>query len=61
MVSLGFGVGVVPKIALDNSPLAGKISVLDVRPRLEAYEIGVFTLKKKLRSPLIAAFWGQLK
>lgn len=61
MVSLGFGVGVVPKIALDNSPLAGKISVLDVRPRLEAYEVGLFTLQKKLRNPLINAFWGQLK
>jgi LysR family positive regulator for ilvC len=61
MVSLGFGVGVVPKIALDNSPLADRISVLDVRPRLEAYEVGLFTLKKKLRNPLIAAFWAQLK
>jgi LysR family positive regulator for ilvC len=61
MVSLGFGVGVVPKIALDNSPLADKISVLDVRPRLEAYEVGLFTLQKKLRNPLINAFWGQLK
>jgi LysR family positive regulator for ilvC len=61
MVSLGFGVGVVPKIALDNSPLASKISVLDVRPRLKAYEVGLFTLQKKLRNPLINAFWGQLK
>jgi LysR family positive regulator for ilvC len=61
MVSLGFGVGVVPKIALDNSPLASAISVLDVRPRLEAYEVGLFARKKRLRSPLIAAFWGQLK
>lgn len=61
MVSLGFGVGVVPKIALDNSPLAGKISVLDVRPRLEPYEVGLFALQKKLRNPLINAFWGQLK
>jgi LysR family positive regulator for ilvC len=61
MVSLGFGVGVVPKIALDNSPLADKISILDVRPRLEPYELGLFTLQKKLRNPLIKAFWGQLK
>jgi len=58
MVSLGFGIGVVPRIVLDNSPLAGKIQVLDIRPELEAYDVGLFTLEKKLRSPLINAFWG---
>jgi LysR family positive regulator for ilvC len=61
MVSLGFGVGVVPRIVLDNSPLARKVAVLDVRPELEAYEVGLFTQKKKLGSPLINAFWSQLK
>jgi len=34
MVSLGFGVGVVPRIVLDNSPLAGTVRVLDVSPAL---------------------------
>ena len=61
MVSLGFGVGIVPRIVLDNSPLADQVQVLDVRPRLEAYEVGLFTLEKKLRSPLINAFWSQLE
>jgi LysR family positive regulator for ilvC len=61
MVSLGFGVGVVPRIVLDNSPLAKQVVVLDVRPELEAYEVGLFTQKKKLSSPLINAFWSQLK
>ena len=60
MVSLGFGVGVVPRIVLDNSPLAGEVQVLDIRPELEAYEVGLFALEKKLRSPLINAFWSQL-
>jgi LysR family positive regulator for ilvC len=58
MVSLGFGVGVVPQIVLDNSPLADQVTVLRVSPALEAYEVGLFTLEKKLRSPLIAAFWA---
>ena len=61
MVSLGFGVGVVPRIVLDNSPLAKKVQVLEVQPELEAYEVGLFTRKKKLGSPLINAFWSQLK
>ena len=61
MVSLGFGVGVVPRIVLDNSPLADKVQVLDVQPELEPYEVGLFALEKKLKSPLIRAFWEQLK
>jgi LysR family positive regulator for ilvC len=61
MVSLGFGVGVVPRIVLDNSPLVRQVVVLDVRPELEAYDVGLFTQQKKLGSPLINAFWSQLK
>jgi len=61
MVSLGFGVGVVPRIVLDNSPLADRVQVLNVQPELEAYDVGLFALEKKLKSPLIRAFWEQLK
>ncbi len=57
MVSLGLGVGVVPRIVLDNSPLAEQVDVLSVRPALEAYEVGLFTLQRRLGNPLIAAFW----
>jgi len=57
MVSLGFGVGVVPEIVLENSPLAGEVAVLGVQPRLAPYEVGLFTLEKRLRNPLVAAFW----
>jgi LysR family positive regulator for ilvC len=61
MVSLGFGVAVVPQIVLDNSPLADKVMVLDVRPRLKAYDVGLFAQDRKLKSPIINAFWKQLK
>ncbi|WP_028470426.1 HTH-type transcriptional activator IlvY [Neptunomonas japonica] len=61
MVSLGFGVGVVPKIVLDNSPLADKIEILCVTPKLKPYEVGLFTLEKKLKNPLINALWSQIK
>jgi len=60
MVSLGFGVGVVPRIVLDNSPLAAKVKVLEVNPELAPYEVGLFALEKRLASPLISAFWSQL-
>lgn len=61
MVSLGFGIGVVPKIVLDNSPLRDRIQVLDVKPELEPYDIGLFTLKKSLKNPLVEAFWSLME
>lgn len=61
MVSLGFGVGVVPQIVLENSPLADKVRVLNAEPQLKSYEVGLFTLEKKLASPIIKAFWEKLK
>jgi LysR family positive regulator for ilvC len=57
MVSLGFGIGVVPKIVLDNSPLAERVQVLEVDPALEPFDIGLFTLKKSLKNRLVSAFW----
>jgi LysR family positive regulator for ilvC len=61
MVSLGFGTGVVPRIVLDNSPLADTVRVVNLRPELKPYEVGLFTLEKRLVSPLISAFWSQLE
>ena len=61
MVSLGFGVGVVPQIVLDNSPLAERVKMVDVRPGLSPYEVGLVTQEKNLASPLISAFWQALE
>ena len=62
MVSLGFGIGVVPKIVLDNSPLADKVQILAQRTSegnaLGHYDVGLCTLEKRLKSPIIKAFWN---
>ena len=60
MVSLGLGVGVVPKIVLDNSPHAASVRVLDVKPALVPYDLGLFTLQRHLKNPLVNAFWALL-
>jgi len=60
MVSLGLGVGVVPKIVLDNSPHAARVRTLDVEPALAPYDLGLFTLERNLRNPLVEAFWSLL-
>ena len=61
MVSLGFGVGMVPKIVLDNSPLKDLICVVEVTPELAPFEVGICTLKKRLKNPLINSLWQVAK
>lgn len=60
MVALGFGVGVVPKIVLENSPLAESVKIIDIQPELEPFDVGLFTLKKSLTNPIVKAFWDQV-
>lgn len=60
MVSLGLGVGVVPKIVLDNSPHAARVRTLDVEPTLDPYDLGLVTLQRNLKNPLVNAFWSLL-
>ena len=57
MVGLGFGVGVVPKIVLENSPLASRVRQLEVPHEMKPIAIGLCVLKRKLSNPLIKAFW----
>ena len=61
MVSLGFGIGDVPNIVLDNSPLQDLIRVVDVSPALAPFEVGICTLKKRLKNPLINSLWQVAK
>jgi LysR family transcriptional regulator, positive regulator for ilvC len=60
MVSLGFGVGVVPQIVVDNSPLADRVMPFYHQPDLGPFDTGLCVLEKRLRNPIVAAFWAQI-
>ncbi|MBP5980110.1 MAG: HTH-type transcriptional activator IlvY [Halomonas sp.] len=60
MVGLSFGVGVVPKIVLDNSPLANRVRVLSVKPELPHYDVGLCVLNRRLKNPIIDALWSAI-
>lgn len=61
MVSLGFGIGVVPRIVLDTSPLLERVRVLAVKPELPHYDIGLCVLNRRRKLPLIQALWDAVK
>lgn len=58
MVGLGFGIGVVPKIVLDNSPLADRVRILNVKPELPHYDVGLCVLNRRLNNPIVDALWA---
>ncbi len=57
MVSLGCGVGVVPLLVLEKSPLKDQVVTPTVSPQLTPFSIAICTMKKKSRLPQIQAFW----
>ncbi len=60
LVSLGCGVGIVPRLVADQSPLRSSLGVLEVEPKLQAFRVGVCTERKKLKSPVVKAFWESI-
>ena len=56
----GFG-KILAELARADSPLAERTRPLQVEPALEDYEVGLFTLEKRLTDPVIQAFWSQLR
>lgn len=57
MVGLGLGVGVVPRLVLDNSAYRDKLQTLDLEPVLDPFPVGLCALRQRLENPLVLAFW----
>lgn len=60
MVSLGFGVGLVPEIVLENSPLANKVKTIESSGDFGPYEVGICVLTSRLNNPIIREFWRSI-
>jgi LysR family positive regulator for ilvC len=57
LVALGCGVGIVPRLVVDKSPLRAEVRPLEVEPAIGEFRVGLCTLRRKLTSPIIRAFW----
>jgi LysR family positive regulator for ilvC len=58
LVALGCGVGVVPKLVLDNSALRDQVDELRTTPRLQPLKIGLCVRQRSLSNPIVAAIWN---
>jgi len=62
LVALGCGVGFVPRLVLENSPLAARVRILKNGPALADFHVGFCTRKRNLEtSPLVRAFWETIQ
>lgn len=58
MVSLGFGVAVVPELVIDHSPRDAVVRVLPWFDDLPPFELGLCTLAEQENDPLLRALWA---
>ncbi len=56
MVSLGCGIGLVPQLVMDKSPLKDSIRILKFAPPLPPYHVGLCVKKAKEANPFVKAF-----
>ena len=57
MVSLGCGIGLVPRMVLEKSPFLNQVEILKKAPDLPPFVIGLCTRKKNLINPRVKALW----
>lgn len=61
LIALGCGVGFVPELVVNDSPLSEQVVVIDAGPSLEDFHVGFCTRRKSLNiSPIIRAFWDSI-
>ncbi|WP_022665448.1 HTH-type transcriptional activator IlvY [Desulfospira joergensenii] len=57
LVSLGCGIGLIPRLVLEKSPVPKDVIVLEKAPELPAFILGLCTLRKNLSNARIKALW----
>lgn len=57
MVGMGCGIGVVPKLVLEQSLQKDQVTILEVEPELQPFSVGICTLGKNRQKPVVETFW----
>ena len=61
MVALGCGVGIVPRVVVENSPVKERVQYLENVGEIEPFDLGVCCLNQRKEQPLIQAFFDAIK
>lgn len=61
MVALGCGVGIVPQVVVENSPVKDRVQYLENAGEIEPFELGVCCLNQSKDQPLIKAFFDAIR
>jgi LysR family positive regulator for ilvC len=57
LVSTGCGVGVVPKLVMERSPLRGEVQLLEVEAQIGEFRVGLCAHRRSMANPIVEAFW----
>jgi len=60
MVALGCGVGIVPQVVVENSPVKDRVQYLADVGEIEPFNLGVCCLNQSRAQPLIKAFFDSI-
>ena len=58
MVSMGCGIGIIPRLVLEKSTLKDEVEILDISPQLKPFTVGACTLSRNRNNPVPASFWS---
>jgi LysR family transcriptional regulator, positive regulator for ilvC len=61
MVALGCGVGIVPRVVVENSPVKERLQYLENVGVIAPFELGICCLSQRTDQPLIRAFFAAIK
>jgi LysR family positive regulator for ilvC len=57
MVRLGCGIGVLPRLVIENSLFKDEVQVIKTEPGLKPYEVGLCVHRRRMTSQVVRAFW----
>lgn len=60
MVALGCGVGIVPQVVVENSPVKDRVQYLANAGGIEPFDLGICCLNQQREQPLIKAFFAAI-
>lgn len=60
MVALGCGVGIVPQVVVENSPVKDRVQYLTQAGTIEPFDLGICCLNQHKEQPIIKAFFNAI-